>query len=257
MEDCRVALLSARIAALLSEAARLKAELKATLAVRAAGVSRWGSELPPLFLHKVLQLLQWEPAACGNIRAVCSTWSSIHDALRPGRLRPRGSAVITRSLPQMGMMGFFKSVTKLSLMRCKADDVSGVLSELWSMPSLRSLKLPASCAERAVDAEALCGLTTLTTLRFEDLRELTDDWINVPVGEVGEWVLDMSRLTTLTTLGLEGCWAVTGKEVRALISLTGLTTLSLGYRDDDGFLAAEEALETAMPHLLIDGSAGY
>jgi cell division protein ZapA (FtsZ GTPase activity inhibitor) len=89
------------------------------------------------------------------------------------------------------------------------EDNSGVLAELGSMPSLRSLELPASCAERAVDAEAVYGLTTLTTVRFD--RN----------GVVDEWVLDLSRLTTLTTLNLEYC-AVTDKEVLALSNLTGL-----------------------------------
>jgi hypothetical protein len=40
------------------------------------------------------------------------------------------------------------------------------------------------------------GLTTLTTLRFLDLRAL--DEAGEPVEEVGEWVLDLSRLPTLT-----------------------------------------------------------
>jgi hypothetical protein len=33
----------------------------AALAARAAAVSQWGSELPPLFMQKVLELLKWEP----------------------------------------------------------------------------------------------------------------------------------------------------------------------------------------------------
>jgi hypothetical protein len=45
-----------------------------------------------------------------------------------------------------------------------------------------------------VDAEAVCGLTTLTTLSFR--AELGQD--GEPVEEAGEWVLDLSRLTTLT-----------------------------------------------------------
>jgi hypothetical protein len=72
------------------------------------------------------------------------------------------------------------------------------LVELQIMPSLRSLSLPASCAESTVDAEVVYGLPTLTKLRFLDPREL-HEYFYKPVGEVGEWVLDMSRLTTLTT----------------------------------------------------------
>jgi hypothetical protein len=172
----------------LSEVARLNAELKATLAVRAAGVSRWGSELPPLFLQLVLERLQWDPAACAAIRAVCSTWCSILAALRP-HLYPFGSATVMK-----GKLVWYQSVTEVDLAYCANVDVSGVLAELESM-SLRSLKLPASCAGRAVDAEAVCGLTTLTTLRFEDVLEYDED--GEPVEEVGEWVLDMSRLPTL------------------------------------------------------------
>jgi hypothetical protein len=41
----------------------------------------------------------------------------------------------------------------------------------------------------------------------------------------GEWVLDLSRLTTLNSLKLGGCFAVTDKEVLALSNLTGLTEL--------------------------------
>jgi hypothetical protein len=226
MEDCRVARLRALADALLSlprtrtlaaEAARLNAEADAVLAVRAAGVSLWGSELPPLFLRLVLERLQWEPAVCGVMRAVCSTWCSILDALLPGRLSP------TRSLAVMkGKLGWFQSLTEVDLTYCEEEDASGVLAELASMPSLRSLSLPSSCAERAVDAEAVCGLTTLTTLSFNPGQ---DQYV-YPV-EAGEWVLDLSRLTTLTSLLLAWCAAVTDKQVLAMSNLTGLTVLNL------------------------------
>jgi hypothetical protein len=217
MEDCRLALLRARAKAHRSEAARqaarLDAEVDAALAVRAAGVSRW-AELPPLFLLLVLQYVEWDPAVCSAIRAVCSTWSCIHDALRPGRL-PRlqaGHSAVT----MQGKLSWFKSLTELDLWRC-GNTVSGVMVELASMPCLRSLSLPSSCAGRAVDAEAVCAITTLTTLRFNGLG------INV----VGEWVLDLSRLTTLTTLHLPYCYAVKDKQVLELSHLTGLTDLDL------------------------------
>jgi hypothetical protein len=147
MDDCRVTLLRARIAAHLSEVARLNEELEATLAARAAGESPWGSELPPLILQRVLELLQWEPAVCGNVRAVCSTWSSLHDALRSGRLQPRRSLAVME-----GKLGWLQSVTELNLTGCE-DGVCGPLVELQSM--LRSLSLPASRAESAVDADSL------------------------------------------------------------------------------------------------------
>jgi hypothetical protein len=177
--DYRVALLQARIA-------RLEAEVDAALAARAQGVSLWGSEMPPPFLQKVLELLQWNPAVCGIMRAVCSTWGSIVDALLP-RLKPR-----RRSLEVMaGKMRLFESVAEVDLTGCEGG-VCGDLAGLRSMPSLRSLSLPASCAERAVDAEAVHGLTTLTTLRFCELREVYDEYGEYVV--VGEWVLDLSRL---------------------------------------------------------------
>jgi hypothetical protein len=84
--DCRVALLRARANALLSlprtrtlvaGAARLNAEADAVLAARAAGQSQWGSELSPLFLQKLLELLRWKPVSCG-------------------RCAPRGAASSTR-----------------------------------------------------------------------------------------------------------------------------------------------------------------
>jgi hypothetical protein len=180
----------------------------AVLAARAAGQSQWGSELPPLFLLLVLQYVRWDPAVSRVIRAVCSTWSSIHDALRPGLLQSRRSAVTMQ-----GKLSWFKSLTELYLVDC-GDSVSGVMAELQSMPCLRSLELPSSCASRAVDAEAVCAITTLTTLRF--------------VGWSNEWMLDLSRLTTLTTLKLEWCAAVKDKQVLELSHLTGLTDLNLG-----------------------------
>ena len=102
-------------------------------------------------------------------------------------------------------------------MDCEEADVSAVLAELESMPCLRSLVLPASCAERAVDAEAVCAITTLTTLHFNGLV----------VNEEAEWVLDLSRLPMVTTLNLEDCAAVTDKEVLALSNLKGLMDLNL------------------------------
>jgi Leucine-rich repeat (LRR) protein len=196
----------------------------AVLAARAAGQSQWGSELPPLFLLLVLQCVGWSPAVCSVIRAVCSTWSSIHDALRPGRLGPRHSAVTMQ-----GKLSWFKSLTELDLRGC-GDTVSGVMVGLESMPCLRSLTLPSSCAGRAVDAEAVCAITTLTTLHI---------W-GWGVNEVGEWMLDMSMLTTLTTLWLRSCSAVKDKQVLELSHLTGLTNLSL----DDCRNVTSEGLQT-------------
>ena len=211
MDDCRVLRLRACAVAQPTEAARLNAEVDAVLAARAAGQSQWGSELPPLFLLLVLQYVRWDPAVCRVIRAVCSTWSSIHDALRPGRLWPSRSAVTMQ-----GKLSWFKSLTELYLRDC-GNTVSGVMVELQSMPCLRSLSLRSSCAERAVDAEAVCAITTLTTLRFDGLG----------VNEEAEWMLDLSRLTTLTTLWLRSCSAVKDKQVLELSHLAGLTDLSL------------------------------
>jgi hypothetical protein len=167
----------------------------------------------------VLELLQWEPAVCSVMRLVCSTWGSILDALLPSPLTPRHSLAV---MTMKGKLGWFESVTVVDLLDC-GESASAVLAELRSMPSLRTLWLPASCAERAVDAEAVCGLTTLTTLDFDG----EVDELNIYVEQAGEWVLDLSRLTTLTCLFLDGCSAVTDKEVLALSSLTGLTVLDL------------------------------
>jgi hypothetical protein len=62
-------------------------------------------------------------------------------------------------------MRLFESVTEVDLSGC-GYGVPGDLAELQSMPLLRSLVLPPSCGESAVDAEAVYGLTTLTTLHF-------------------------------------------------------------------------------------------
>jgi hypothetical protein len=152
------------------------------------------------------------------MRAVCSSWSDIVDALLP-RLRPLRSLSVTME----GKLGWFESATVVDLTYCE-NGGAGVLPELRSMPSLRSLVLPASCAERAVDAEALCGLTTVTTLRF--CPEYDEDGEEV---EAGEWVLDLSRLPTLTSLDFKYCDTVTDKEVLELSNLPGLTDLNLFY----------------------------
>jgi hypothetical protein len=54
------------------------------------------------------------------------------------------------------------------------------------------------CAERAVDAEALYGLTELTTLSFYERRQPEEDEDGGLVGVAGEWVLDLSRLRWVT-----------------------------------------------------------
>jgi hypothetical protein len=90
MDDNLVALLRARAKAHRREAARLEAEVDAALAARAAGVSLWSTELPPLFLQ-LLQLVwswPWTERDRGAIRAVCSTWCGMHDALYAGRFAP-------------------------------------------------------------------------------------------------------------------------------------------------------------------------
>jgi hypothetical protein len=68
---------------------------------------------------------------CGAIRAVCSTWGSILNALVP---RPNGLAKL--DFPSVDGGGAVD------------ENVSGVLAELGSMPSLRSLSLPSSCAQK-------------------------------------------------------------------------------------------------------------
>jgi hypothetical protein len=70
----------------------LDAKADAVLAARAAGVSQW-AELLPQFLQQVLEYLEWDHVACAAIRAVCSTWCTILDALLP-RLQPRGSLAV-------------------------------------------------------------------------------------------------------------------------------------------------------------------
>ena len=229
-DDRRIALLRARIKAHRSEATRLEVELDVVLAARAAGVSLWSTELPPLFLQQLLQLVwswPWAQRDRGAIRAVCSTWCIMHDALYAGQFPapsafrpPRWAAVM------VGKLVWFESVTEVNLLdNCDKHDVSSVLGELGSMPSLRMLELPAICAERAVDAEAVCGLTTLTTL---GLWGEADDYDQAM--EEADWVLDLSRLKSLTSLDVCFCAAVTDlKEVQALSSLTGLTSLKLAH----------------------------
>ena len=120
MHDRRTALMRARAAFHRNEAVRLDAEADAADAARAAGVSQWGSDLPPLFLQMVLERLPvWERATRGAIRATCSTWSSIFDAWCPAlRIRSWTAAM-------EGKMAWFPSVTTVNLWNCpKKEDVS-------------------------------------------------------------------------------------------------------------------------------------
>jgi hypothetical protein len=246
----RLVAMAAQMRALaLSEGVRLNVKADAVLAARAgAGESPWASALPPLFMQQVLELLQWQPAVCGIMRAVCSAWCNIVDALFPGPLQPQpfqGSFIerMAYGLPaavMKGKIGWFPSVTELHMEEDYDGDFSSPLVELVSLPSLRSLSLPSSYAASAVAAEAIYGVTTLTTLY---LVGMGDDDEGTPPDEEGnynahlfekremyldEWVLDLSRLTTLTTLIIGDCPAVTDKEVKALRNVTGLTTLHLG-----------------------------
>jgi hypothetical protein len=217
MHDRRVARMRARAAFYRSEAARLEAEADAAEAARAAGVSLWGSDLPPLFLQMVLQRVG-DRRTWGAIRATCSAWSSIVDAWCPALSVQRWTAMME------GKLEWFQSVTTVDLWGCEERDISSTLVELRHMPSLRTLWLPASCTERAADAEAVYGLTTVTTLKFLETRDMVDE---EDVEGAGEWVLDLSRLTTVTSLFLEDCPTLTGEQVEAASSLTGLTELSL------------------------------
>ena len=67
------------------------------------------------------------------------------------------------------------------------------------MPSLRSLELPASelCGARWTLRRCMVSPRSPRCVHFSDLREL-DEYTMEPVEEVGEWVLDLSRLPTLT-----------------------------------------------------------
>jgi len=126
--------------------------------------------------------------------------------------------------------------------------------------------------QSAVDAEAVYGLTTLTTLSFRAKIYEAGTFVK----QAGEWVLDLSRLTTLTTLRLWRCSAVKDKQVLELSHLTGLTGLDLGSCrgvTSEGLralssltglstialfgcpkltAAAKQALRTAIPNLTIE-----
>jgi hypothetical protein len=84
-----------------------------------------------------------------------------------------------------------------------------------------------------VDAEAVCGLTTLTKLRFRETRAMEYDEDDEPVDEVvGEWVLDFEQADDAELSqpqALKQSAAVMDKQVLALSSLTDLTDLNLSY----------------------------
>jgi len=199
--------------------------------------------LPPDFLRMVLGRVGWEDAACASIRATCSTWSSIFDAWCPWL--QHWTAVME------GKMGWFPSVAWVNLLGCEeVADISSNLTELRSMPSLHTLTLPASCTEREVDAGALYGLSTLTELRFCEMREYDDE--GELVEEAGEWALDLSRLTSLSSLALEDCPTLKDEQMEAASKLTGLTEINLGGCRNvttEGLRAIKTLTSLSMLHL--------
>ena len=77
------------------------------------------------------------------------------------------------------------------------------------------------------------------------MREV-DEYDN-HVRDAGEWVLDLSRLATLTGLDLKGCPTVTDEQVQAVSSLTGPKFLVA--HDCNVTAEALQALRTALPKL--------
>ena len=119
MTDRLVALLRARAAANPNEAERLNAKADAAEAARAAGVSQWGSELPPLFLQLLFDYLKWKPAVCGKVWAVCSAWGDVHDANCPRLTLRRWDGM-------EGKWGWFARVTTLRTPFPSVDENRGV-----------------------------------------------------------------------------------------------------------------------------------
>jgi hypothetical protein len=150
-----------------------------------------------------------------------------------------------------GKMEWFQSVTEVNLQVCEEQDISRNLVELRSMPSLRTLVLPASCTGRAADSEAVYGLTTLTKL------SICYGWWDDDIEEgASEWALDLSRLTTLTSLNMAVCLTVTEEQVEAASRLTGLTELSLieCYNVTTEGLCSTVSRLTALTHLYLGGN---
>ena len=263
MAEDRVELLHQRMEAVGNELARLTLKHTAAVAARAAGANPWGTDLPPHFLVQLFELLKWDlstpnqywssksTGACAVMRATCATWCRIHDANYPRRLRLR----LRRSVAIVeGKMRLFQRVSEVDLSMCDEDLVGGVLVEMRAMPSLRTLEIPASSTTSAVDAEALYGLTTLTTLSVNAEEMYDDEGDTILADAAGEWVLDLSKLATtltsldlkhthltaeaaqglssltkLSTLHLDGCIRLTSAAMKPVSQLTALTTLSLSY----------------------------
>jgi len=283
MAEDRVELLHQRMEAVGNELARLTLKHTAAVAARAAGANPWGTDLPPHFLVQLFELLKWDLStgrnwssksigACAVMRATCATWCRIHDANYPRRLRLR----LRRSVAIVeGKMRLFQRVSEVDLSMCDEDLVGGVLVELSAMPSLRTLEIPASSTTSAVDAEALYGLTTLTTLSVNAEEMYDDEGETILADAAGEWVLDLSKLATtltsldlkhthltaeaaqglssltkLSTLNLEGCIRLTSAAMKPVSQLTALTTLHLNGCPKVT-AAGKRALRTALPNLKI------
>jgi hypothetical protein len=219
-----------------SEAAEVEAELEAVLAARAAGVSPWGSELLPLFLQQLLEHLQWDKDTCRAIRATCSTWCGVHDALRPGGLKLRGWMT-----GMEGKLGFQARGETPPARRGQLLGSSGRAAEhavaqgpRAAFPLRRAdggcygavhshgvhLSEDRGCGGATGEWVLELGFTMLTTL---DLRHCT---------MTDAEVLAVGTLTALTSLELGGCRNVTDVAVAALSGLTGLTELDQGVVTD-------------------------
>ena len=219
---------------------------------RAARSSKWGSELPYSLLGEVFSSVGWGGPECAAMRLVSAGWCSAHDLMCP-KLRIRS----WKSWPgwAAGTLKQLERVTTVDLSEVltayRGDEMATRLPLLQSLPSLTSLELHLNDMLSEVEAKALGGLTTLSSLTLvrnlehnfgvdeglvycsavlQYLEDLTDEHVNQlrTYASKDHWAEALSPMTALTHLDLSKCQNVTANTLRPLSKLTALTSLELG-----------------------------
>ena len=191
--------LAVQQSALQTRATGLQARIVTVEEYRAARSSEWGSELPYSLLGEVFNLVGWGGPECAAMRLVSVGWCSAHDSMcRKLRIRSWSN------WPGWAAGTLLERVTTVDLRKVwgynARDGRATCLSRLKSLPSLTSLELCLSDVLSKVEAKALGGLTTLTsltlvrnlehTLKFdeshcEDLIECRDGYESWEMDEYG------------------------------------------------------------------------
>jgi hypothetical protein len=258
-----------RQAQLAAELADLDARVSAVEEYRAARSSKWGSELSYDVLGAVLQILGWGGPECKAVRLVSAGWCSAHDLMCPElHIRswnwPDSAADTLKQLERVTAV----SVSYSSGLR---REMATCMPLLRNLPSLTGVLLDFDDVLSKVEAKALGGLTTLSSLTLvrdlehqfgydddfvygfgfdgdlDEHEEAVDEYLQELFVEhtkmlrsyarKDRWAAALSPLTNLTHLDLSMCQNLTAETLLPLSKLTALTALEL--RDEVPIVGGE------------------